>query len=99
MEVRFRSSGLRRAYKKQAVGVRLWGSGVAKRYVNRIDIIQASETTGDLRKIPQLLFHELKGTRKRQYALTLIGRWRLIVSVNETAKEVTIEEVSNHYGD
>lgn len=31
--------------------------------------------------------------------MNLVGRWRLIVTLGPAADVVTIEEVSNHYGD
>jgi plasmid maintenance system killer protein len=42
-------------------------------------------------------FHPLKGDREGQYSLTVLGRWRLILTV-EGDDAVVIEEVSNHYG-
>ena len=55
---------------------------------------------GEFRKlfdIASLRLHPLTGDRQGQYALTLTGRWRLILTVaGDTA---IIEEVSSHYGD
>jgi plasmid maintenance system killer protein len=44
-----------------------------------------------------LRLHPLTGDRQGFYALTLSGRWRLILTVEGDA--VIIEEVTNHYGD
>jgi plasmid maintenance system killer protein len=41
--------------------------------------------------------HLLPGDRKGQHAMTLQGRWRLIVTVE--GDTVIVEEVTNHYGD
>lgn len=44
--------------------------------------------------------HALKGDRQGQCSLTLVGRWRLIITVRDEAMTVVrVEEVSKHYGD
>jgi proteic killer suppression protein len=54
----------------------------------------------DLFRMPPLRFHPLKGDREGQFALTLIDRFRLIVSFpDQDRKTVQVEEVSAHYGD
>lgn len=112
MQVRFRSGTLLKAYEQQQVRTKLWGADVARRYVERVNILKAAKAKADLFALPQLRFHPLVGGRAGQYAMTLIGRWRLIVTFNaaETTVEIeeapqaeadtaTVEEVSNHYGD
>lgn len=49
----------------------------------------------DLFAFASLRLHPLTGERQGQYAMTLVGRWRLIVSLEGSI--VVIEEVSNHY--
>jgi proteic killer suppression protein len=50
--------------------------------------------------VPTLDFHPLKGNRKGQYALTLTGYWRLIITNDGEIFDIAkIEEVSDHYGD
>lgn len=100
MRVEFRTAQLRRCYERLAVGTRQWGKAVARRYVQRIGILNACETPDDLSKIPPLKFHPLKGDRQGQFAMVLQGRWRPIVSFPaDPPKTVRVEEVSKHYGD
>ena len=113
VQVRFRTGELEKAYKQQKIRVRLWGVEVAKRYVNRVDLLKAAKSKDDLFTLPQLRFHPLKGKRQGQYAMTLLGRMRLIVTFDEQAntatvvaeehaagaEKATVEEVSKHYDD
>lgn len=100
MQVVFRTKQLKRCYEKHAAAARRWGGRVARRYVERINILSACESTDDLYKVPSFKFHPLKGDRKGQYALVLVGRVRLIVSfAGELPTVVYVEEVSKHYGD
>jgi proteic killer suppression protein len=94
-----RYSPLERCYKEHKRAEKRWGQEVAKRYVQRINILYACASTKDLSSFPQLRFHPLKGDLKGRYALVLVGRWRLIVSFDAAMQKVCIEEVSNHYDD
>lgn len=77
-----------------------WGVKVARRYVERVTILQAARSVTELYEMTALHFHPLKGRRAGQYALTLGDRWRLIVRVRDEAMTmVRVEEVSKHYGD
>ena len=60
------------------------------------DILQAGRFD-DLFAAASLHVHPLTGGRMGQYAMTLQGRWRLIVTVEND--RVVVEEVSNHYDD
>jgi proteic killer suppression protein len=100
VQVKFRTKQLQRCYGSQKDATQKWGADVARRYVQRIDILYAAETVEDLHRIPVLRFHPLKGSRKGQYALRLTDRARLIVTFTENAATIVwIEEVSKHYGD
>ncbi len=91
---------LQRCYENSAVATRRWGAAVARRYVERVNILNACESVDDLYQMPSLRFHALKGDRAGQYALSLAERARLIVSFPEKGrKSVRVEEVSQHYGD
>lgn len=100
MEVEFGSSKLRKCYEDIKTGVRQWGEPVAKRYVQRIQELQACESVEDIRKLPHLKFHPLKGDLDGLHSIHLNGSMRLIVSIEGESRDVVrIEEVSNHYGD
>ena len=54
----------------------------------------------EVERLPGLDCHPLKGERAGQYAVTLLGRWRLVFTLQgNTAEIIRIEEVSKHYGD
>lgn len=108
--MRFRTGQLLKAYEQKKARTKLWGPDVAERYVERVNIVYAARAKSDLFTLPQLRFHPLTGDRSGQYAATLIGRWRLIltfntaetvadVEVEEAPEEAIIEEVSKPYGD
>jgi toxin HigB-1 len=97
MRVVFRSRRLERCYTSQPEGSQTWGPDVARRYAQRVGLLLDAERFDDLFLSAALRVHPLAGERKGQYAMTLLGRWRLIVTVDRDT--VTIEEVTNHYGD
>ena len=100
MQVKFRTKELEQAYTTERKAVRLWGQQVARKYVQRVDVLYAAADADDLFKIPPLRFHPLGGDKDGNYALTLHDRFRLIVSFEDRAMTaVVIEEVSNHYDD
>ena len=76
---------------------REWGTDVGRAYLRRVAVINNVSEFSKLFDINTLRLHPLMGDRQGYYSLTLSGRWRLILSVEEDA--VVIEEVSNHYGD
>jgi proteic killer suppression protein len=100
VEVTFRTTKLRKCYENHTAAQRAWGEAVARKYVERINLLHASQTLQDLTAFPQLRFHPLKGAREGEYALALDARMRLIVTFHGTPPtRARIEEVSRHYGD
>jgi len=54
----------------------------------------------EIRKLPGLNCHPLKGDREGEFGVTLTGRWRLVFSLQGKNDEIIrIKEVSKHYGD
>lgn len=99
MQVKFRTSELRDAFERHQKGVRLWGEAVARRYIQRVKLLQAANSVDDLFKIPPLKFHPLTGNGKGRYSLTLVDRSRMITTFEDLAMTVVwVEEVSKHYG-
>ena len=81
-------------------GCREWGPDVARKYIQRIDLLQEASSMDEIRRLPGLDCHPLKGRKVGQYGITLHDRWRLIFSLQgERAKVIRVEEVSKHYGD
>jgi proteic killer suppression protein len=100
VEVTFRTSRLEECFRFRQQGQRAWGADVARRYVERINIIRSARALADLYAIGALRLHPLTGPRQGQLAMTLKGRWRLIVTVgNDAMTVVRVEEVSKHYDD
>lgn len=100
MQVQFRTKGLRDCYERHETATQEWGAKVGRRYIERINIFKAAKTADDLYKVTVLHFHPLTGDKKGLYALTLIDRWRLIVSFRDEAMTIVrVEEVNQHYGD
>jgi proteic killer suppression protein len=100
VDVEFRTKHLEECFRREAAARQAWGATIARRYIERILIIQSAKDIGDLFRVPPLRFHALKGGRQGQYAMTLVDRWRLIVTLGgEEVTVVRVEEVSKHYGD
>jgi proteic killer suppression protein len=100
VEVRFRTKKLAKCYENYQSGCREWGSEVAKKYIQRIDLLQEASSIDEIRRLPGLDCHPLKGRRVGQYGITLQGRWRLIIALEgEMNEAICVKEVSKHYGD
>ncbi len=100
MEVRFRTRKLEREYMESKRAIQEYGEVVARRYVERINIIKHAMDIEQLETLPGLDCHALKGDRAGQWAVKLTGRMRLIFTVHGELREIVrIEEVSKHYGD
>ncbi len=100
MEIRFRTKKLEKQYLSHKEAQKAYGQQVAKKYIMRINIIKAAKCFDDLYAIPTLKFHPLVGKRKGEYAITLTGFYRLIITNDGEIFDIArIEEVSKHYGD
>ncbi|MGB8958259.1 MAG: type II toxin-antitoxin system RelE/ParE family toxin [Candidatus Aminicenantales bacterium] len=100
MEVIFGTKKLERSYLEELQGRKAWGQIIARKYILRIDILQEAANMAEVKALPGLECHPLKGKRKDRYAITLHGRWRLIFSLcGEKATIIRVEEVNKHYGD
>ncbi len=99
MEVAFASNQLQRCYENSSDASRAWGQQVARKYIERINLLYAVNTVEELYKIRSLRFHRLSGEREGEYAITLDRRWRLIVTHVEAEGKIRVEEVTQHYGD
>ena len=100
MEVRFKTNKLQKQYENSKDAEKAYGLDVAKRYVNRVNLLKSAKSFDDLSKIPQLKFHPLTGNRKGEFAISLTGFYRLIITNDgDTFDIAKIEEVSKHYDD
>ena len=98
MEITFRTRQLERCYLQSQFAVRTFGDVVARKYVERVNIIKLSKSIDDLKKLPGLRCHQLAGDRAGQWAINLTGFYRLIFTLEGERLEIArIEEVSKHY--
>ena len=73
---------------------------MARKYVQRVNIMKNARNIKELIILPGLSCHSLKGDIRHQWAVRLSGFWRLIFTLRgETFEIVQIEEVSKHYED
>ena len=100
MEITFRTRKLEKEYREYARAVKAYGEKVARKYIQRINIIKSVRNKEELMVLPALGCHSLKGDRRGQYSIKLTGFYRLIFTLEGDALEIAhIEEVSKHYGD
>lgn len=99
MEISFRSKRLRRNYEESAKAVQQWGSDVARKYITRINELNAVRDFQEAFQVQSMRIHPLKGPDSGKWSIYLTGRWRLIVTKGDSEESVLIEEVSNQYDD
>ena len=100
MIVKFRTRKLESCFLRSKQAVKEFGSVVGRKYIQRINIIKSANSLDDLKKLPGLRCHPLKGDRAGQYAVNLTGFHRLIFTVEGDCLNIAmIEEVSKHYDD
>jgi len=100
LEIRFKTKKLQKEYENSKDAIKAYGTDVAKKYINRITLLKNAKSFDDLYKIPQLKFHPLTGNRKGEFAISLTGFYRLIITNDgDTFDIAKIEEVSKHYDD
>ncbi len=97
--VRFAVSKLEKAFRELAAGTRLWGETPVRKYIERINALQAVNDVSEFATaFPQYRDHALKGDKKHLRAFTLHDRLRVEYEPDPDGKGVTIREVSIHYG-
>lgn len=96
--IKFRTRKLEKCFSDSRQAVKEFGPQVGRKYIQRINIIKSTRSLEDLKALPGLRCHSLKGDRAGQYAVNLPGFYRLIfIAKGDTLNIVTIEEVSKHY--
>ena len=100
MDVEFRTRRLRACYAEATAGAREWGDKVARRYIERINVLKSAKSGAEFHLVAALRVHPLKGERHGLHSITLVDRWRMVVIFRDDALTVVrIEEVSAHHGD
>ena len=100
MIINFKTRKLEKCYTTHRKAVQAFGDQVARKYIQRINLIQATADIVELQGLPAIRCHQLTGDRAGQYAINLTGFYRLIFTMEEGSLTVVrIEEVSKHYDD
>jgi len=98
--IRFRTRKLEKQYRTSKAAEKAYVMDVARKYIQRVNIMKAAENIEELKRLPGLRCHALTGDRKGQWALKLTGQYRLIFTLEGENLEIArIEEVSKHYDD
>jgi proteic killer suppression protein len=79
MLISFGTKSLGKEFSDKKILVRRWGSEQAKKIMLRLTQIEAADNLADLRKLPQVRAHELKGNRAGQISLDLKQPYRLLI--------------------
>ena len=98
MRIEFANNPLARRFQDESLAERAWSGKVARRYIMRVSLIQNTQEFDHLFTFPELHLHPLTGDRQGEWAITLQGRWRLIIERREH-ESILIKEVTNHYDD
>jgi proteic killer suppression protein len=100
LEIKFKTNKLQKQYENYKIAEKTYGQVVAKKYIQRVNILKSANSFEDLYKIPQLKFHPLKENRSGEFAMSLTGFYRLIIiNIGDTFDIAKIEKVSKHYED
>lgn len=100
MEIKFRTNKLEKQYQHHREAEKAYGRDVARKYIQRVNIIKSAKDIEELKLLPGLRCHPLKGDRGGQWAIKLTGFHRLIFTLEGNRLEIArIEEVSKHYDD
>lgn len=98
LNVSFASRKLECCHADEGHPARAWGTPFARGYVLRVSLLYTTRPFEDVGTLRTLRLHPLRGKRNGQWAITLQGRWRLIVKALD-AGGILVQEVSNHYDD
>ncbi len=97
MDVYFASRKLERCYHNETLAIRTWGREIGRRYVLRVELLRRAHTMNEVYAVHSLRAHPLAGDRKGEIALTIQGKWRLIIEAYEEG--IVVKEVSDHHED
>ncbi|MEZ5337919.1 MAG: type II toxin-antitoxin system RelE/ParE family toxin [bacterium] len=101
MKIEFRKRKDQQCFEIHAKARSRWPRQVADRYIQRIQIIQQTVNFEELRRLPALRVHELKGDLRGIWSMTIHEKWRLLFELIQADGQelIRITEVSNHYDD
>lgn len=77
MEIYFNSRKVAKVFNSRAQIERTYGRDRGKFLMRRLNELEAAECLADMRCLPQARCHELKGNRKGEVSVDILGPWRL----------------------
>ena len=108
MKVNFKNNKLKKECENPAIAQKQYGINMKYKLTLRVNELRAAKDLSDIAKNARVNgFHELKGDRKKEYAVTLVEPYRLVFTTDEESiKETTyinikcikIEEVVDYHG-
>lgn len=78
VEIEFATSRLRVAGQGEPQAIREFGVAIGRNYIHRLKFIDEASNFGELRSIPPLRLHQLRGNRSGQYVITLTANFRMV---------------------
>ena len=73
MLICFKTKKLQKQYEQSKMAVKAFGAEVARKYIQRINIIKSTANIKTLCSLPGLRCHPLKGDKKDYWAINLTG--------------------------
>lgn len=103
MKISYKTNKFEKICKDFSASQKAYGKQIAIKLQQRINELQASNTFSDAFQIKSMYLHPLHGDREGEYAITLTGNWRLIVTPCgdkieiEKIEEVRLDEVTDYH--
>jgi len=98
VDVRFRTRKLQSHHERSGEAVKAYGEPEARKYIQRVHIIKSVRDIDELKRLPALRCHQIRGERLGQWAVNLTEYRRLIFTLEGDRLEIVmIEGVSKHY--
>lgn len=71
--------------------------GVSKQAYKRLEILEASASTSDLRELPSNRFEALRGDRKGQFSIRINDQWRICFEWAEDASGPSNVQIADYH--
>ena len=96
MKLTFKSNKIKRCCEDPSFAQKIFGSLIATKLVQRVNELESAVNLLDIKRNPAARLHALDGARKDQFAIDLVGPFRLIIKPisGEDVKTVNIESIT-----
>lgn len=94
MYIEYSANRLASAGQSLSEATRMFGVSIGRKYIQRLGILRATGTFGELSGLRALRLHRLTGNRTGQYAITLTANYRLIIQSlsDDFTRVVSVED-------